>query len=173
MCYCYKKHNFHLANFDLKIWFFRWLWVVNKWRLSLTFSLYLSLPCCCQCKFKRYIAKQTNSKTEETIPLWCQPAFLTTCRLFFVSLSMWQATNHMIRSFFLFHFLKSASCYGCWLDTWSVFFSLSMWEATNHMILFFFLFHFLKSACHYDCWVDAWSAFFSFLFRCISKNNRT
>ena len=36
---------------------------------SFTFSHFLSLPCCCQCRFKRYIAKQTNSKTVETIPL--------------------------------------------------------------------------------------------------------
>ena len=27
---------------------------------SLTFSLFLFVPCCCQCRFKRYIAKQTN-----------------------------------------------------------------------------------------------------------------
>ena len=52
-------------------------------RDSRTFSLFLSLPCCCQCRFKRYRAKQTNSKTEETIPLWRQPAFLTTCLLSF------------------------------------------------------------------------------------------
>ena len=50
---------------------------------DLTFSLFLSLSCCCQYRFKRYIAKQTNLKTEETVPLWHQLAFPTTCLLSF------------------------------------------------------------------------------------------
>ena len=36
---------------------------------SFTFFLFLSLPCCYQCRFKIYIGQQTITKTEETVPL--------------------------------------------------------------------------------------------------------
>ena len=49
----------------------------------LSLSLFLSLLCCCQCRFKKYIAKYTDSKTEETVPLWSQPAFPKTGLLSF------------------------------------------------------------------------------------------
>ena len=74
------------------------IWVVNKWR----FSLFLSLPCSCQCRFKRYIAKQTQKLKE---PFLCDVSLLSrplVCFLF-LSLSIWQATNHMILSYFLFY----------------------------------------------------------------------
>ena len=83
------------------------LYNLKKWWPSL--FLFLSLPCGYQCRFKRYIAKQTNSKTEETVPLWRQPAFPTTYLLSFLFFSMWQATNHVIRSSFfalIFSFFK-------------------------------------------------------------------
>ena len=70
------------------------------WKIKLSVSLIngeslsLSLSRCCQCRFKRYIAKQTNSKTEETVPLQQLVCFL------FLSLSMWQAINHMVSLFF-------------------------------------------------------------------------
>ena len=73
---------------------------------SLTFYLFLCLPCCCQCRFQRYIAKQTNSKTEETVPLWHQLAFPTICLLFFPFFL--NVANHKLHdSFFLSFFLTS------------------------------------------------------------------
>ena len=77
------------------------LYNLNKWRL--TFSCFLSFLCCCQCRFKRYIAKQMNSKTEETVPLWCQPAFLTTC-LLSLPFSFNVASHKSHDSFFLSFF---------------------------------------------------------------------
>ena len=77
-------------------------WILYNLKKGRLFH-FLSLPCCCQCRFKIYIAKQTNSNTEETAPLWHQHNFSTTCQLSFLSLSMWQAKNHMIHfSFFIF-----------------------------------------------------------------------
>ena len=64
-----------------------------------TLLLSLSLPFCCQCRFKRYIVKQTNSKRKETVLLGHQPAFPTTCMLSFPF-----SFDHMIRSFFFFSF---------------------------------------------------------------------
>ena len=98
VCYYNKKNTiFLVANLEWS----------EKSNCLETLSLFLSLPCCCQCRFKRYIAKQTNAKTEETIPLWCQPGFLTNCLLFFLSLSMWQATNHEFFLSFSLYFLLS------------------------------------------------------------------
>ena len=59
-------------------------YIIFKNRNSLAYFFIVSFPCCCQCRFKRYIAKQTNSKTEETVPLLRQPAFPTTSLLSFL-----------------------------------------------------------------------------------------
>ena len=71
---------------------------------SLTFSLFLSLPCCCQCRFKRYTSNPKTSKIEETIPLWRQPSFLTICLLSF-HFSFDGASHKSHDSFFLSVFL--------------------------------------------------------------------
>ena len=54
-----KKNNFHARNLKLS------MSLING--DCLFFSVYLSPPCCCQYRFKRYIAKQMNAKTDETI----------------------------------------------------------------------------------------------------------
>ena len=95
ICYCNKKYNFDVANLELS---------EKSNGDSHTFSFFLSLPCCCQCWFKRYIAKQTNSRTEETVRDVTLLSRQHVC-LLFLSLSMWQATNHIILSFFLSFFL--------------------------------------------------------------------
>ena len=71
--------------------------------LSLPFSPFPCLPCCCQCRFKRYIAKQKNSKTEEIVPLWRQSAFPTTCLLSF-PFSFDEASHKSQDSYFLSFF---------------------------------------------------------------------
>ena len=67
--------------------------------LSLSLSLSLSLPCCCQYRFKRYIAKQTNSKTEEPFSFHVSLLSRQIFCFLFVFLSMLQATKYKIRSF--------------------------------------------------------------------------
>ena len=73
---------------------------------------------------------------------------LLTCHLvcfLFFSLTMWQATTHMIHSFslFLFPFLKSACNCDCWLDTWSAFFSF-LFRRRKLQITWFVLSFFLS-----------------------------
>ena len=72
---------------------------------TLTLSHFLSPLCWCHCRFKRYIAKETNSKSEETGPLWRQPAFPITCLLSF-SFSFDVASHKLHDSFFFYFFLS-------------------------------------------------------------------
>ena len=69
--------------------------VVDKWRLF--HFLFFSLPCCRQCRFKRYLAEELkNWRNRSVVMSACFPP--TPC-LFSFPFS--QATNHMILSFFL------------------------------------------------------------------------
>ena len=93
-----KKYNFQLK---LRI----------SWKIQSSASLInrdsftFSFPCCCQCRFKRYIAKQMNSKTKETVLLWHQPAFLTTYLLSFPF--SFDVASHKLHDSFILSFFFS------------------------------------------------------------------
>ena len=77
---------------------------------ALSLSVFRFLPCYCQCRLKRYIAKQTNSKTEETILLWGQPAFSTPGLLSFLSpfdVASHKSDDSFFLSFFFFTLIFS------------------------------------------------------------------
>ena len=80
------------------------VWLINKDSLTFFLSLSLSLPCCYQWRFKRYKAKETNSKTEETVPLCHQPVFPTTCQLSFLFRCGKPQITWFVLYLFLFHF---------------------------------------------------------------------
>ena len=115
---------------------------------SLTFSLFLSLPCCCQCRFKRYIPKQTNSKTEETVPFWRQPAFPTTCLLSF--LFSFDVASHKSHDLFFLSFFFTLTSFSSKITTKNVrdltflSFLLSFFYFVLSFSLFFFPFSFFK-----------------------------
>ena len=86
---------------------------------SLTFYLFLSLPCCCHCRFKRYIAKQTNSKNWRNCSIVtsaCFPdnlsdffSFLFRCskrQLTWFFLSFFKDYNKNVRDFTFLSFLN-------------------------------------------------------------------
>ena len=134
-----------------------WNYLKNQ---IISFSLFLSLPCCCQCRFKRYIAKQMNSKTLDIIPLWRHPAFPITYLLSFPFSFDVAATNHMIRSFFFFTLQKTAEI------PLFVFFYFSLF--LPFFLFFFFSFLFFNSQI-YLLWrllTRQLVSFLSYLFQC-------